>query len=174
MIYELIAVERGHFYVCGDCKMAENVYQTLKSIIQEQTGMNSTQSDNFMLGLRVSSRVAIYGNRKCSFFYFLFYASAVLRFTFKRYRIVRIISFSHYTIVIRFRFDRAPGEKTYPSYAERKELVVKTDSPFSKSWSNVFHRTVGRRKNKRVWRHFVSGTHAVFFLSPRHPILKFK
>lgn len=53
MIYELIAVERGHFYVCGDCKMAENVYQTLKSIIQEQTGMNSTQSDNFMLGLRV-------------------------------------------------------------------------------------------------------------------------
>lgn len=55
MIYELIAVERGHFYVCGDCKMAENVYQTLKSIIQEQTGMNSTQSDNFMLGLRVKN-----------------------------------------------------------------------------------------------------------------------
>lgn len=56
MIYELIAVERGHFYVCGDCKMAENVYQTLKSIIQEQTGMNSTQSDNFMLGLRDDNR----------------------------------------------------------------------------------------------------------------------
>lgn len=53
MIYELIAVERGHFYVCGDCKMAENVCQTLKSIIQEQAGMNSAQSDNFMLGLRV-------------------------------------------------------------------------------------------------------------------------
>jgi hypothetical protein len=62
MIYELIAVERGHFYVCGDCKMAENVYQTLKSIIQEQTGMNSTQSDNFMLGLRVRS-YEIYGDR---------------------------------------------------------------------------------------------------------------
>lgn len=56
IIYELIAVERGHFYVCGDCKMAENVYQTLKSIIQEQTGMNSAQSDNFMLGLRVRKR----------------------------------------------------------------------------------------------------------------------
>lgn len=53
IIYELIALERGHFYVCGDCKMAENVYQTLKSIIQEQTGMNSMQSDNFMMGLRV-------------------------------------------------------------------------------------------------------------------------
>lgn len=59
MIYELIAVERGHFYVCGDCKMAENVYQTLKSIIQEQTGMNSTQSDNFMLGLRVKNNRAV-------------------------------------------------------------------------------------------------------------------
>lgn len=70
MIYELIAVERGHFYVCGDCKMAENVYQTLKSIIQEQTGMNSTQSDNFMLGLRVSLRLAIYGSRKYLSFFF--------------------------------------------------------------------------------------------------------
>lgn len=59
MIYELIAVERGHFYVCGDCKMAENVYQTLKSIIQEQTGMNSTQSDNFMLGLRVKNNRSV-------------------------------------------------------------------------------------------------------------------
>lgn len=56
MIYELIAIEKGHFYVCGDCKMAENVYQTLKSIIQEQSGMNSTQSDNFMLGLRVRTQ----------------------------------------------------------------------------------------------------------------------
>lgn len=53
LIYELIAVERGHFYVCGDCKMAENVLQTLKSIIQEQTGMNAAQTDDFMLGLRV-------------------------------------------------------------------------------------------------------------------------
>lgn len=63
MIYELIAVERGHFYVCGDCKMAENVYQTLRSIIQEQTGMNAPQSDNFMLGLRVRTnlnRIYIY------------------------------------------------------------------------------------------------------------------
>lgn len=59
IIYELVAVERGHFYVCGDCKMAENVYQTLKSIIQEQTGMNSTQSDNFMMGLRVRVRLYI-------------------------------------------------------------------------------------------------------------------
>lgn len=65
IIYELIAVERGHFYVCGDCKMAENVYQTLKSIIQEQTGMNSTQTDNFMLGLRVRkvNERGIYGRR---------------------------------------------------------------------------------------------------------------
>lgn len=53
MVYEIIAVERGHFYVCGDCKMAENVLQTLKSIIQEQSGMSAAQADNFMLGLRV-------------------------------------------------------------------------------------------------------------------------
>lgn len=83
MIYELIAVERGHFYVCGDCKMAENVYQTLKSIIQEQTGMNSTQSDNFMLGLRVSVQH--------------------VRFMAGRPRKFADICFYFYTFVIRFK-----------------------------------------------------------------------
>jgi len=87
MIYELIAVERGHFFVCGDCKMAENVYQTLKSIIQEQTGMNSTQSDNFMLGLRVRS-YEIYGDSrgpKSQQRYFYFFKRYFMKRAFKRY-----------------------------------------------------------------------------------------
>lgn len=123
MIYELIAVERGHFYVCGDCKMAENVYQTLKSIIQEQTGMNSTQSDNFMLGLRVSLRVAIYGSRKC-FLFFFFFLYTQARFCDSRSKTIsnraNYLFFPlHY--LIRFWLDRAPGEKkTYPPCAGSK------------------------------------------------------
>lgn len=144
MIYELIAVERGHFYVCGDCKMAENVYQTLKSIIQEQTGMNSTQSDKFMLGLRVSLRVAIYSSRKCIFFFYTYKSGFAIRVQ-KRYRTERIISFSRYTIL------HASDSTGHP--VEKKRIPVHEDK---NSWKNrlSFFKTVikrvslGCRKNK--------------------------
>lgn len=95
MIYELIAVEKGHFYVCGDCKMAENVYQTLKSIIQEQSGMSSTQSDNFMLGLRVCIHYFFdlkdWKHRKLEiYFYFIFFRISTL----SEVKLVRSFSFS--------------------------------------------------------------------------------
>lgn len=54
-IYKIIVVEGGHFYVCGDCTMAEHVYQTLKNIIKMQGSMNETQAEAFMLSLRVST-----------------------------------------------------------------------------------------------------------------------
>lgn len=53
-IYRLIVLEKGHFYVCGDCTMAEHVYQTLKNIIQKQGNMNDSQTEAYMLTLRVS------------------------------------------------------------------------------------------------------------------------
>lgn len=52
-IYKIIVMEGGHFYVCGDCTMAEHVYHTLKTIILRYGGMNETQSEAFMLSLRV-------------------------------------------------------------------------------------------------------------------------
>lgn len=52
-IYRLIVVERGHFYVCGDCTMAEDVYQTLRKIIQDRSGLGESEADNFVLSLRV-------------------------------------------------------------------------------------------------------------------------
>lgn len=54
-IYRFLVIEKGHFYVCGDCTMAEHVYQTLKSIIQKYGGMTDQQVQNYMLSLRVST-----------------------------------------------------------------------------------------------------------------------
>lgn len=54
-IYRQIYSEAGHFYVCGDCKMAEDVSQTLRNIIQEQSGMTNTQLDNYLWRMRVST-----------------------------------------------------------------------------------------------------------------------
>ena len=48
-----ILKQGGHVYVCGDCTMAEDVYQTLKVIVQEHGQMNDTEVENYMLSLRV-------------------------------------------------------------------------------------------------------------------------
>lgn len=53
-IYRLLVLEKGHFYVCGDCTMAEHVYQTLKCIIQKYSTLNEKQVEDYMLSLRVS------------------------------------------------------------------------------------------------------------------------
>lgn len=53
-IYKLLVIQEGHFYVCGDCTMAEHVYQTLKKIIQKYGGMNENEVQSFLLSLRVS------------------------------------------------------------------------------------------------------------------------
>lgn len=55
-IYRQIYSEAGHFYVCGDCKMAEDVSQTLRNIIQEQSGMTNTQLDNYLWRMREENR----------------------------------------------------------------------------------------------------------------------
>ncbi|KAJ8968169.1 hypothetical protein NQ314_002426 [Rhamnusium bicolor] len=53
-IYKFIVLEKGHFYVCGDCKMAEEVCQTLKTIIQIYGNMNDNQILSFMSSLKES------------------------------------------------------------------------------------------------------------------------
>lgn len=53
-IYKLLVLEKGHFYVCGDCTMAEHVFQTLKTIIQRYGNMSDKQLEAYMLLMRVS------------------------------------------------------------------------------------------------------------------------
>ncbi|XKL67612.1 hypothetical protein PGB90_003103 [Kerria lacca] len=55
-LYKEIVIEEGHFYVCGDCKMAEDVCQTLRTIIQEQSGMTNVQLDNYLWRMREENR----------------------------------------------------------------------------------------------------------------------
>lgn len=55
-LFNFIVRESGHFYVCGDCTMAEHVNRTLKLIIQEQGGMSSQQAETYMLKMRDENR----------------------------------------------------------------------------------------------------------------------
>ncbi|CAH0554483.1 unnamed protein product [Brassicogethes aeneus] len=55
-VYRYLVLEKGHFYVCGDCTMAEHVYQTLKTIIQKYGSMNDQQVQSYMLSLRDENR----------------------------------------------------------------------------------------------------------------------
>lgn len=55
-IYKMVVYEHGHFYVCGDCTMAEDVYQTLKQIIQTHSQMTDKEVEAYMLSLRDENR----------------------------------------------------------------------------------------------------------------------
>ncbi|XP_043272207.1 nitric oxide synthase, salivary gland [Venturia canescens] len=55
-IYNMLVHEQGHFYVCGDCTMAEDVYQTLKQIIQTHGQMLDREVEAYMLSLRDENR----------------------------------------------------------------------------------------------------------------------
>ncbi|CAL1272101.1 unnamed protein product [Larinioides sclopetarius] len=55
-VYKEIVQERGHFYVCGDVSMAEDVNQTLRAIIQEHGQMNTVGVDNVVKRLQEENR----------------------------------------------------------------------------------------------------------------------
>ncbi|XP_075969286.1 nitric oxide synthase isoform X2 [Anticarsia gemmatalis] len=55
-IFELLVNKGAHFYVCGDCKMAEDVHQKLKGIIKKHGNMNDEQVQNFMFTLKEENR----------------------------------------------------------------------------------------------------------------------
>lgn len=55
-VYRQVVLERGHFYVCGDCTMAECVYQKLKLIVQEHGRLSDQEVENFMLQMRDENR----------------------------------------------------------------------------------------------------------------------
>ncbi|KAF2346526.1 Oxidoreductase FAD/NAD(P)-binding [Trinorchestia longiramus] len=55
-IVRILEEERGHFYVCGDCTMADHVYQKLKTIFLKHSCRSEQEVENFMLQLRDESR----------------------------------------------------------------------------------------------------------------------
>ena len=52
-VYQQLVNERGHFFVCGDCTMAEHVFRTLRQIIQEEGKLTDHDVDDYMLNMRV-------------------------------------------------------------------------------------------------------------------------
>lgn len=55
-IQDLLVNRGAHFYVCGDCKMAEDVHQKLKGIIKKHGNMTDEQVQNFMYMLKEENR----------------------------------------------------------------------------------------------------------------------
>ncbi|XP_013182279.1 PREDICTED: nitric oxide synthase-like protein [Papilio xuthus] len=55
-IHDLLVNRGAHFYVCGDCKMAEDVHQKLKGIIKKHGAMTDDQVHNFMFLLKEENR----------------------------------------------------------------------------------------------------------------------
>ncbi|XP_044753718.1 nitric oxide synthase-like protein isoform X2 [Coccinella septempunctata] len=55
-IFRILILEEGHFYVCGDCTMAEDVLRTLKGIIQKFGNLDEVKVDKYLLKLRDQNR----------------------------------------------------------------------------------------------------------------------
>ncbi|KOB72118.1 Nitric oxide synthase 2, partial [Operophtera brumata] len=55
-IQDLLINRGAHFYVCGDCKMAEDVHQKLKGIVKKHGNMTDEQVQNFMFMLKEENR----------------------------------------------------------------------------------------------------------------------
>lgn len=53
LVYRMLTQQMGHFYVCGDCAMAEDVASTLRLVFQKAGGLNPEESDDFLMQLRV-------------------------------------------------------------------------------------------------------------------------
>ena len=53
MIFKAIDEKNGHFYVCGDVKMAHDVTTRLEQIIMYKGGMTSDQAKQYIVRMRV-------------------------------------------------------------------------------------------------------------------------
>lgn len=52
-VCRMLLEQGGHFYVCGDCKMAEDVWQKLKGIFMKHASMTDEQALSFLMSLLV-------------------------------------------------------------------------------------------------------------------------
>lgn len=55
LVYRLLSEQNGHFYVCGDCAMAEDVANTLRLVFQKAGGLDKEHSEEYLVKLRVSA-----------------------------------------------------------------------------------------------------------------------
>ncbi|KAH8376618.1 hypothetical protein KR093_000413 [Drosophila rubida] len=55
-LYNLIVLQRGHVYVCGDVTMAEHVYQTIRKCIAGKEQKSEAEVETFLLTLRDENR----------------------------------------------------------------------------------------------------------------------
>lgn len=56
-IASMLLDEQAHFYVCGDCKMAEEVQQKLRQIMKKHANLNDEEVENVVLEMMVSLNV---------------------------------------------------------------------------------------------------------------------
>ncbi|CAG0903350.1 unnamed protein product [Darwinula stevensoni] len=54
-VYSDVIHRQGHVYVCGDCAMADDVYGTVREIVQTQAGISSQEAEAILGSLRVST-----------------------------------------------------------------------------------------------------------------------
>lgn len=50
----MLTEEEGHFYVCGDIKMADDVRLKLKEIITKHAGMTDEEVEDYLIEMVVS------------------------------------------------------------------------------------------------------------------------
>lgn len=55
-IFNAIDSENGHFYVCGDVKMAHDVTTKLEQIIMENGRMTPEEAKHYIVTMRVRNR----------------------------------------------------------------------------------------------------------------------
>lgn len=56
-IFNALVYNNGHFYVCGDCTMAEDVFQTLKQLVKNHGHLSSQETESYMINLRVHNQI---------------------------------------------------------------------------------------------------------------------
>jgi len=54
-VYECLMKKGGHFYVCGDVEMANDVTATLNKLLQQFGKLTQEEAKHFLIKLRVSS-----------------------------------------------------------------------------------------------------------------------
>lgn len=57
-IASMLLDEQAHFYVCGDCKMAEEVQQKLRQIMKKHANLSDEEVENVILEMMVSFKVS--------------------------------------------------------------------------------------------------------------------
>ncbi|GBP31541.1 Nitric oxide synthase [Eumeta japonica] len=55
-VCDILLNRNGHFYVCGDCKMAEDVQQKLKKLLMKYSGMTNQDVTEYISGMMDDNR----------------------------------------------------------------------------------------------------------------------